>query len=218
MPCFLLAQESNGEGREQQYAALLNISPASAPARSFDNRYRGVQGTPYLHDDYREALIINVRGDSIRGLKARLNLVGPYVEVNALGGIHGKVMYDELQSLAIENLLGQTDYYKIQRVAEDYSLLEILYAGEIKFYRHLKKGFHKADYQGAYSAERPYDQFVDQYSFLVQAGNGELQKVKLKAKSFTKLFPKKKVVIQRFFKENTVEQGEDLVPLIKLLD
>lgn len=214
----LIAQEETAPGKEQQYAQLLNMSPISAPARSFDNRYRGVQGSPYLWDDYRDALIINAKGDSIQGLKVRLNLVGPYVEINALKGIHGKVTYNNLQSLTITNLSGQIEYLKTGIIDNELVLLEVIYEGDLKFYRLLKKGFQKADYRGAYSAEKPFDEYVDQFAFYVKDKSDQFQKVKLKAKSLAKILPSHKDVILQYFRKKEIEKGEDLKDLFVQID
>ena len=62
----------------------------------------------------------------------------------------------------------------------DIFMAELLSSGDLNLYAVRGKKFLKASYTGAYSANKPYDEFIDNTSYYVQKKEGQLMPFRAK--------------------------------------
>ncbi|MFO7670568.1 MAG: hypothetical protein R6W31_12990, partial [Bacteroidales bacterium] len=90
-----------------------------------------------------------------------------------------------------------------------------------KVYKVHQKEFLKANYEGGYSADRKYDEFVDKYDILfMKQGENTLYKAKGSKKYMISLFPEKENEISSFIREAKLDmkQDESIVKLMVFFD
>lgn len=193
---------------------LENLAPLSSPAIVFDNRYQGVQGSPYFWNDFRNASIITNKQDTLRGVQVRLQLVEPYIEVMANGKVQGQIGFESIKTITINNPDGSLGRYVTKTIDDQVELLELLHEGEVVFYERLRKRLMKADYEGAHSVDKRFDEFVNLFIYYLEDSTGNLHKIKLRAKAFSSLMPAHKTRIHQYFKKTIIKEPKDIFPLL----
>ncbi|NBP69070.1 MAG: hypothetical protein EBR30_10310 [Cytophagia bacterium] len=166
------------EGLEGQ-TNLQMLSGSGMSARTFDNRYEGVDGFPTLVKDFVKGRIkmnkdqvvkadkmnYDVFHDEIFVLKSGKELVvGTSVVTSFEMDVNGTTMLFSKQ----KNEDGETGYF------------QVLTQGNFSLFIKHKKIFRKADYQGAYSANRTKDEFLDEQKFYWSKGDSNLMVLKNK--------------------------------------
>jgi len=73
------------------------------------------------------------------------------------------------------------------------------------------KNFITADYKGAYSADRRYDEYVNDTKYYIKGSEGIFQQVQLNKKSIARAIPGKKDIIERAFNKASGDDMESLV-------
>lgn len=93
---------------------------------------------------------------------------------------------------------------------------------EQKFYQVLKEGryqfikiplklFVQANYKGAYSADRRYDEYKPDAKYYLMNDNGIFFQIQLNKKSVSKIYPGKKELIDQVFKEEGNPDKEAMI-------
>jgi len=91
-----------------------------------------------------------------------------------------------------------------------------------KFFQVLKEGKYQlikvpikkliaADYKGAYSADRRYDEYATFYRYYIMNPDSSINQIQLTKKSLIKLFPDKKDLINNTIESKTNGNNEDMV-------
>lgn len=201
--------------RPSGYAAEDNYRTLGSPVtnetvRTFDNRYQGVKGSAFLNEGWIKGRIILRDNSQMPELMIRFNAwenelhylnqdsKEMIAEKNALAGF---VLLNG-NSSRIFTLLpaGEPDKAKYY---------EQLSGGSISLLELHSKEFLKADYQGGYSANRPYDEFTDKsVLYWFAEGMSKPEKLKTGYKNVMKCFPDKKGEIEAFVKEKGVRLNE----------
>lgn len=80
LTCFMLtasdlfAQRSAIDNQQVVNAAGSAYSPSGNVMRTYDNRFRGIEGSPYLMNDWKDAIVISEDGSMFRDLQVRYNI------------------------------------------------------------------------------------------------------------------------------------------------
>jgi outer membrane protein OmpA-like peptidoglycan-associated protein len=100
-----------------------------------------------------------------------------------------------------------------------YEILEVLLEGKTNYYRIHQKVLLKADFQGAYSSNRKYDEFDHQVSYFYLEGEQRIP-FKFNQSALKKAFPKKADAIAKFTKQNKTDfkNDADCIELLKFID
>jgi hypothetical protein len=207
----LLAQEINQQDNLNRLSADVGV------VQTFDNRYEGVKGSPTLfedfipgkvrvHDGNGYAVLLNFDAFNKQILLKRNNEAGFRV-----------LDLSKVVSFTFMTGTGNRDFVVVKVQNNEFEVREILYEGKITFYRIHKVILEKADYQGAYSSNRKYDEFVHESDYF-SLNNGKTTPFKLKIRSLEKSFPG--APIDKFLKENKLDfsNDTDLIKLFKLID
>ena len=207
---------------EENLRAIANLSPNSPGGYGFDNRYEGVKGTPRLLDTLLTSFV------QVQGQDYRIEILSDIDVVNnALVYQHPRtkllytisadviteLVYDkEGKSLVFRTTTGK----KFDREMKESKFYQVLKDNDYQFIKMPIKTFVEANYKGAYSADRRYDEYVPDSRYYIMGTDDTFHQVKLTRKSLSKLFPEKKKLIDESFAEDTDDDKEDLV--ISLLE
>ncbi len=219
-----------GQGEEttlENYEASENLrelgsSSGTGAVQTFDNRYKGVKGSVYVFENWLPGELFLKEKKKVHFPNLNYDVYDNYV-----------VYKEEIGGTILEVNKRLIDFFYIY--AEDTlkfvpvklskttgtSFAEILYEGETKLYRVFKKEFLKANYEGGYSADREYDEFVDKISFQVHFP-GQETLIKLKTnKGIAKQFPDHNSEMKKFlgnYSAGELKNQETLAEIMKYYD
>jgi len=148
---------------------------------SFNLAYEGVYGTPYLYSDWASGMVIMSSGDTIKNQDLNYDIYQD--ELLALNKRTGKTiipMQGVLRSFVIVDSLNHEHVFintlpdQVNDESGRKGFYEVLYQGDLLLLAKHRKTFVKANYEGAYSANRPYDEFktsTKRYSLIKKDGS-----------------------------------------------
>lgn len=214
---------------EQNLRDLGNLTPYATGAVGFDNRYEGIQGTPYLFENWRLGSIKFAKQDTFSApVKLNVDLVTQVVTVQLRNGTVGEMSATYIQALKVSVpesksssqfiVAREGDIESIRSVRLKF--YEVLYKGEFAFLKSVEKKFKKADFQGAYSADRRYDEFLTEESYWLQSPGKPYEKVNLKRKDIEKALAGYEDRVSGLVKKNklSLNQVEDIARLLSMLE
>jgi hypothetical protein len=202
---------------EQNLNAILNITPYSTGGVGFDTRYQGIKGSPRLFDTLLPSFL-NVKGqDYFLQLKTDIDVVQ-----NTLLFIHPKTgklialpsgMVNELviNSHGKEMVFRTTAGKSFGKDIKEQKFFQVLKEGPFPFVKMPVKVFTAANYKGAYSPDRRYDEYETKYKYYILSPDSTFHQVQLNKKSLIKLFPDKKELITKTIESKTYENDEKMV-------
>jgi hypothetical protein len=206
---------------QDAYLNAFNLGGNSAVARTWDNRYEGVRGTPYWKNTWEYVKITSVDGKVYSNVPLKYDVYSNMANVkNSKGDSISTELTNikEIQFLSTgqifvkEPLLDKTDDVK------NYGrLYEQLYKGsKVTFYQDHRKEFIKADYQGGYNANRRYDELVDEKVMYLKNGN-RIEKIKINEKSVLRVLSDKEKELKEFIKKEkiSIRTDKDVIRVIK---
>ncbi len=212
---FTLAQGLDGlEGQTN----LQMLGGNSLTARTFDNRYDGVEGFPTLVKDFVRGRIIMNKNQVLKADFINYDVFNDEVFVNK-SGKELIVSRANVQSFELD-VNGTTLIFSKEKNAEgEIGYYQVLTSGNFSLFIKHKKVFRKADYQGAYSANRTKDEFTDEQKFYWSKDNLDLLKLKNK-KSLLNELGDSSDKAEKFIKENNIkiDSQDDLLRLFQYLN
>ena len=135
----------------------------------YNNSYEGVEGSPFLFDFWALGEITLTSSIHFDSLRIKYNIVDDNIFVqNDLGKIIIPVKSLVQSFIIIDSLGNDYKFIKMPLISEKenaitkHGFFELLFDGKVKLLAQRKKYLKEADYQGAYSANRPYDEFRSQ--------------------------------------------------------
>ena len=187
--------------------------------RTFDNRYEGVKGTPYVFEEFHPGEVY---------LKTKNKVAVQDLNYNCF---ENELVYLDPATKVIRVMNRfQVDLFTIRdgdrvltfvpvKLGDDEQTIfaEVLYNKGSIVYKVYGKEWLKANYEGGYSADRRYDQFVDKYDlYFMKKGGNMLYKAKKSKKQVIAAFPDHEKEISSYIKSNKLDLKEDS-SLVKLL-
>lgn len=191
--------------------------------RTFDTRYEGVKGSPNVFEEFRPGEVY---------LKSKEKVVVKALNYNC---VENEIIYID-PATEVTRVLNkyQVDLFTIQhgdqtgtfvpiKLEEDSETIfaEVLYNEASLVYKVYYKDWLQANYEGGYSADRPYDQFVDKSDlYFLKQGDHTLYKAKKSKKLLKEAFPQQEKEISAFIKSNKLDlkEGDSLVKLMEYYD
>jgi len=208
------------------YAAQENLNAlagsGSGMVRTYDKRYEGVKGSPYAFAAWRE-------GDLFLHTQQRLH----FNELN-YNCFSKELIYREEaggQVLILNKYI--VDFFTVSSPDSmvfvpvrlpgdaDISFVRLLYSGNSSLYLAYEKEYLKADYTGGYSANRPYDEYIDKHQyFMLTAGSDEPLRIKGSKKSLAEQFGTHSKEMLSYFNSGKTEfrDIEYLVAMLRYYD
>lgn len=105
---------------------------------------------------------------------------------------------------------------KFDKEIKEQKFLQVLKEGEYQFIKIPIKTFIQANYKGAYSADRPYDEFQSDAKYYLLNSDGVFCQIQLNKKSVAKIYPEKKKVIYQVGREEAYPDKESMI--VSILD
>ncbi|WPP49675.1 hypothetical protein [Catalinimonas niigatensis] len=224
LPISLSAQDMSNPAKQQNLDNLAKDG-YSGMVQTYDTRYEGVKGSPYLTKNWLEGKVELEEGRSITNIELLYNV---YTD-ELIGRNKGKkpVVIDRgmVRSFTMgkKDNANMGDFIKVDYL--DYQLEDVkehqyvqeLYKGETALYAVNKKLLKKANYEGAYSAGEKYDEFSAlQADYYFVNPEGEVYKFKPNKRSVVRAMKDKKEAISNYIEvENlNLNERDDLVKLV----
>jgi hypothetical protein len=197
--------------------AISNLGPYSPGGIGFDNRYEGVVGTTRLFDTLLPSFLRTSGQDYYIQLQADIDLVN-----NALIYIHPKtrklftVPANVISELIIQKdgkeLLFRTTTGKaFDKEIKDPKFYQVLKDGQYQFIKIPLKTFVQAEYKGAYTADRRYDEYQTKFKYYLIGPDSIFSQIQLNRKSILKLYPDKKSILDQTSGEESFPNKEEMV-------
>ena len=226
------AQVSGQSGNDpnENLRALGNMSTSNTTgALTFDNRYEGVKGSPFLFPSWYKGSIHFAKKDTMSApVDMNVNLITQTVNVRLKDGSIGEInaMYTKgLKVLDKEQgnyrswvTLSEKDVEGKRSVRLKF--YEALHSGTFSLLKSVGKSFVKADYSGAYAVGERYDEFVTEESYWLQTPGQPYQEVRLKRKYVERALEAYADQVKALSKEHKLNLGrtEDIVQLLEFLE
>lgn len=211
------AQQPAGQ---DAFVNALNLGGQGNVARTWDNRYEGVRGTPYLKNAWQNAQLTSVEGKVYSNVPLKYDV---YSNLLAVKNSKGDSISSETinikeftwvgtgMTFVKEPLLDNaTDIKNFSRFYQ-----QLFKGNKTTFLKNYRKELLKADYQGGYSANRRYDELIDEVDYFLKKGN-QIEKIKLNEKSVLKFTFDKEKEVKEFLKKQKLNLKNE-ADVIKLL-
>lgn len=206
-----------GLSADQNLNAIVNLAPYSNGGVGFDTRYMGIKGSTRLFDTLMPSFLKIKGKDYYLQLKTDIDLVS-----NSLLFTHpktGKMLSlpsDIVSELIIENngkelIFSTSDGKKFEKKLKEQKFFQVLKVAPVMFIRMPVKTFTEADYKGAYSADRRYDEYETKYRYYISGSDNIFHQIQLNKKSLIKLFPDKKELISNLIESKSYKNSEEMV-------
>jgi hypothetical protein len=199
--------------------ALTNINDLAGGSmfRSFDNRFKGIKGTPALYAIYKKGLIQAASGkwftnDSINYDAFNDDLL---VKHKGLEAIVSKDFVKQFIIIDHDSL----KFIKKELPGGEMSFVRMIVNYDIKLFAKESKVISEPRNTGAYSAGRSYSEFEIKKSFFLESKHFGIKEFKTKKDILTN-FQSKQAEIDLFIKNNkiNVKKEGDLILLVQYLN
>jgi hypothetical protein len=206
-----------GLAAEENLKAISSLGPYTQGGIGFDNRYEGIVGTTRLLDTLLPSFL-RIRGqDYYIQLLADIDLVN-----NSLIYIHPKtrklltVPADVISELIIQKdgkelLFRTTSGKTFDKEIKEPKFYQVLNNGPYQFIKIPHKTFVQADYKGAYSADRRFDEYQTKFKYYLKNPDSVFCQIQLTRKSILKLYPDKKAVVEQAAGEESFADKEEMI-------
>jgi hypothetical protein len=201
----------------------LGSTDGTGNVRTFDNRYEGVKGTPYIFEEWNSGEVYLNSKQKVAINKLNYNCFDNEIAYKDPDTKEIRLMNRYKVDVFKINQAGESLTFIPVKLKEDEEavFIQLLYDEASRVYKVYRKEFLKANYEGGYSADRKYDEFVDKYDLLImKEGEKTLYKIKKSKKYVVSLFPDKEKEISSFIKESKLDLKVDdsIVKLMSYYD
>jgi hypothetical protein len=206
-----------GLSADENLKAISNLGPYNVGGIGFDNRYEGVKGSARMLDTLLPSFLRLSGQDYYIQLLTDIDLVN-----NAIIYIHPtskrlfSIPVDVVSELVIDKdgkeLLFRTTIGKtFEKEMKSQRFCQVLKDGQYQFIKIPLKTFIQADYKGAYSTDRRYDEYKTSYKYYLIGSDIVFHQIQLNKKSVLKLYPDKKALIEQAEGEDTFSNKEEMI-------
>lgn len=224
-PHTLSAQTTgNNDFTQQDLVNLGNLTPYSPGVRGFDNRYEGVKGSPYWYEDWQNGyIVIQGKGKISQSISLHLDQYNQVLYFRAERKTSGYLQAGQVQSIELDNgdrWESLPESLVESQKSDKWKFYRVLHRGNLTLLKSAEKILKKADYQGAYSPDRRYDEFIAEEFYYFSPDNKNFEKIRLRKKSMIKIFPDRETQINNLLRKNDwdPETESGFVLLLKALE
>jgi hypothetical protein len=212
-------QEIRGNDAQENLYKLGSQNADIGIVRKFDNRYEGVKGSPFYHEQWAKGKVVFESGRTAENIQLKYNIYEDellilqpktgafYVDknnVNSFAFLHPDMQHEEwFIKYPHPKKAGLTQYFRV------------LFQGRVNLLEHNKIVFEKANYEGAYSNNKRYDEFKNYATFYYSTSSAKPQKLKSSAGAVSKIFPGKQAQVKQYIVQNLLDcrKSEDLLQI-----
>lgn len=221
MATLLMGQVNNpyqkGITADENLKAISNLTALSIGGIGFDNRYKGVKGSPMLFDTLLISYLKISDEDKYIEVPSNIDLV-----TNSVICMHPKTKQiisipgDKIIELIFRNenndmIFRTMSNEFLNKKSPGHIFYQVLNDDQYKLIKVPSKEFIEANYKQAYSPGKEYDEFVTSYKYYIISPDDNIKQCQLTEKSITKIFPDKKELIRASAGKKTFPDKEAMV-------
>jgi hypothetical protein len=191
--------------------------------QTFDNRYEGTKGTPYVFETWFPGEVFLKSKKKV--LVKELNYNCFDNELVYLDPATDVIRLINRYTVDLFYFINGSDTLLFAPIEPDnngeFLFAQVLYGGSSVVYKLYQKEFVRANYEGGYSADRKYDQFADKSDlYFSKQDDPKFYKVKKARKHILTAFPDTEDAISSFIKAEKLDlkNEEDVVRILKYYD
>jgi hypothetical protein len=217
--CFAQTNPNPTATEAKENVRELGSLSGTGHVKTFDNRYEGTKGTPYVFEQWTPGEVF--LKDKKRIIIQEMNYNCYDNEVAYLDPSSKAVMLINKFTVDLFYLKSGEDtlvFVPVQ-LEEDKGpvFTQLLYKGESTLYKLYGKEFVRANYEGGYSADRKYDEFADKSSlYMSTSDDPALIKLKKSKKQILTAFPDAEDEMSAYIKAEKLDLKNE-ADLIRLL-
>ena len=206
-----------GLAADENLKAISNLSPYSPGGIGFDNRYEGVVGTPRMLDTLLPSFLQIKGQDFYIQLLADIDLVNNtliyiHPKTKKLFSVPAEVVSELIIQKGGKELLFRTTTDKtFDKEIKNPKFYQVLNDGPYQFIKFPVKTFVEAEYKGAYSADRRYDEYVTKNKYYLKSSDSVFCQIQLTKKAILKIYPDKKTVINETAGDDSIADKEEMI-------
>jgi len=187
--CVAQAQNRPTGHEAEQNMATVGANNSSTVVRSFDNRYQGMRGSPYLLSHWINADITYVNNKTQMDIPVKYDVYANQLVMRRPQGDSVVIVSPTVSSFLLKDINSSKNrrFTRFKDAQTDDSslkeeLLEVLYEGKTALLIRYDKTILKASYQGGYNANRPYDELQDEKNYYLRKPDQTFVKTRLNKK------------------------------------
>gem|GEM_PF-1932045 len=216
---------ANGENLNNDLANMLDGRQYHS-AVAFDNRYRGIQGSPFMWDDWSEGILVTLDSQVIKKtLLFKFDAYSNEIWIKDATGNERVLFSNQVRSLELKSATGEAKLLRKFEVpgADDlHRFYEVIYTGKnYTLIREIKKILKKADLEdkGLVTVGKPYDRFeAAPVNYYLREGSRLFASASLKKKVFIENCPADKTAkVEIFCKEKGIKGKLSMADAVMLL-
>jgi len=212
----------------QDYEARQNLMElgsldGAGSVKTFDNRYEGTKGTPYVFETWLPGEVFLKSKKKV--LVKELNYNCFDNELVFLDPATKVIRLINRYTVDLFYILNSSDTLLFAPIEPEndgeFLFAQVLYKGGSVVYKLYQKEFVRANYEGGYSADRKYDEFADKSDLYFSKQDDPIfYKVKKSKKQILTVFPDAEDEISSYIKAEKLDLKleEDVVKLLKYYD
>lgn len=215
----------NSFTKTDEMRKALNASN-SRQATGFDNRYEGVQGSPFLFEDWLEGTLTLNDSAVVRDkMKYKFELINNTIWLKLNTG-EERILYNQ-ELLALELTHNNGTHYLIKKVKlpdatdKNHFSIVLFESDNMTLVKDVKKVFRKANLEdkGIVTVGKAYDWFEDVVKYYIKTGNKSyFEEINLKKSNVISLAPKShEKMIEQYCKANNIRGKLDDAEAVKLV-
>ncbi len=201
----------------QQNLDILGSTNMSTTVQTFDERYKGVKGTPFFLAQWGKANLLVQDKYEYQQVDLKYNVFDNNLLYRKPNGNLIILDLHQVNSFTLTDTLGLKTYsFKRLKDVSGHDaktvnqFFAILHEGTKSQLALLPvKSMVKADYQGSYSANRAYDELVDEPVYFFVDANKVMQRVKLNKKTLLKLLSDKQAQINTYITSQRIDASKE---------
>jgi hypothetical protein len=220
LPVVLSGQAvSSPSGYEETNMDALNPNRMLLQTKSADAY--GTMGTPYVFEEFRQGNVYYANQQRVAGITMNYDCHNNRLEYITGGSVY---LLHSSQVNYAEFLSGQGSTMLFEHVfvegLKKRVFLQVLYNDSSILYKRYFKEFREADYGGAYSQDRRYDEYHDRHSYYLKIADNELQILKPKKNSILEIMEGKSDELDKYIKKvkPDLKTEEGLIQVIRFYD
>lgn len=191
--------------------------------RTFDHRYEGVKGSPFFVDQWINGTVYLENGKIYKDLPLKYDVY----QNELLALTRGQAIYvtrNIINSFVLQpdSLEHEIKFTKVKAASnhkgiDEDQFFRVLHKGEYTLYELQNRIFLKANYQGAYSANKPYDKFESTTRYYYLDPDNNFERLKTSIGGIASIFGDKKREVKNciFAEKLDPKATRDLIYIFK---
>jgi len=220
LPLFLSGQAVPGStGYEMTELDIMN--PTKNLLRTKSAGAYGTTGSPYVFEEFKKGNIFYANKLRVNGKLLNYDCYNDRWEHSAGNSIYllnsSQIDYFEIFTGPDSSMLFKQIF--VEKLKKKI-FLQVLYNENSLLYKRHFREFREADYGGAYSQDRRYDEYHDRHSYYLRTADNELTMFKPKKNSLLEILEDKRTELEKYIKKEKPDLKTDvgLAQLIRFYD